>query len=211
MSKRGTADRVEGLGGLAAIASIDMARAKSPEKRQALLQSAVREIAREGLGVSTAKIAKGAGLAEGTMFTYFASKNDLLNELYIELKTETYRLIHVDFPHKAGLRERAQHVWTEYLRWAMEKPEGRKVSMLLNLSTLISVATRDQLNSERGAVAQTLDELGERGAFKDLPHGFASASMLAMQEAVMEMATKAPRQKAKLIERAFDAFWRMAK
>ncbi len=60
-----------------------MARVKSPEKRQALLQSAVHAIAKAGLGASTAKIATGAGLAEGTMFTYFPSKDDLLNELYI--------------------------------------------------------------------------------------------------------------------------------
>jgi AcrR family transcriptional regulator len=188
-----------------------MARARSPEKRQALLQSAVRAIAEAGLGVSTAKIAAGAGLAEGTMFTYFASKNVLLNELYVELKSETFRLIHEGFPHGAGLRERAQHIWTEYLRWAMAKPEERTVSVLLNLSTVISTATRERVNAQRGAVVQVMDELGRRGAFQDLPLGFASSCMIAMQEAVMEMAAKKPRQKAKLVEMAFEAFWRMAK
>jgi AcrR family transcriptional regulator len=187
-----------------------MARAKSSEKRQALLQSAIRAIAEEGLGVSTAKIARGAGLAEGTMFTYFASKNELLNELYVELKTGTYRLIHESFPHGAGLRERAKHVWTEYLRWAMEKPQEKKVSLLLNLSMVISAATRKRVDSERGVVAQTMDELGECGSFKDLPPGFASSLMIAMQEAVMDMAAKKPRQQSKLVEGAFDAFWRIA-
>jgi len=188
-----------------------MARARSPEKRQAILQSAVREIASSGLGVSTARIARGAALAEGTMFIYFASKDDLLNELYLELKTETFRCIHAGFPHGSSLRERARHIWTEYLHWAMDKPEERKVSVLLNLSAIISEATREQIYAQRGAVVQTMDELGERGAFKDLPTGFASSAMVAMQEAVMEMAAKKPRQKEKLIEQAFDAFWRMAK
>jgi len=188
-----------------------MARLRSPEKRHAILQSAVREIAEAGLGVSTAKIAKGAGLAEGTMFTYFASKDDLLNELYLALKTEVYRRIHTGFPHKSSLRERARHVWIEYLCWAIEKPEDRKVSVLLNLSAIVSPATREQIAAERGAVSETLDELGKHGAFKDLPSGFASSAMAAMQEAVLEMAVKRPREKTKLAERAFDAFWRMAK
>jgi AcrR family transcriptional regulator len=188
-----------------------MARARSPEKRQAILGAAVREIAETGLSASTARIAKGAGLAEGTMFTYFSSKDDLLNELYIELKTEVYRRIHADFPRDSGLQERARHVWIEYLRWAMENPEERKVSVLLNLSTVVSAVTRERMNAELGAVAQTMQELGERGAFKNLPHGFASAAMAAMQEAVMEMAAKKPRQKSMLVEQAFDAFWRMAK
>jgi AcrR family transcriptional regulator len=171
----------------------------------------VHEIAQAGLGVSTASIAKGADLAEGTMFTYFASKNELLNELYVDLKTETYRLIYLDFPHQASLRERAQHIWTEYLRWAMEHPDERKVSVLLNLSPIISAATRDRVNEQRGAVAQAMEELGQRGVFKDLPPGFAASSMLAMQEAVMEMLAKKPRQKANLVEHGFNAFWRMAK
>jgi AcrR family transcriptional regulator len=188
-----------------------MARAKSPEKRQAILQAAVREIAESGLGASTARIAKGAGLAEGTMFTYFSSKDDLLNELYVELKTEVYRRIHAGFPHESGLRARARHVWTEYLRWAMEKPQEQKVVVLLNLSSVVSAATRERIGAERGTVVQTMDELGERGAFKELPKGFASSAMAAMQEAVMEMSAKKPRQKTILVEQAFDAFWRMAK
>jgi AcrR family transcriptional regulator len=201
---------LEGLGDSVEIASLCMARARSPEKRQAILQAAVREIAEAGLGASTARIAKGAGLAEGTMFTYFPSKEDLLNELYIELKAEVYRRINVGFPRESGLRECVRHIWTEYLQWAMEKPDERKVSVLLNLSTVVSVATRDRISAERGAVAETMGGLDERGAFKDLPAGFASSAMTAMQEAVMDMAAKKPRQRAVLIEQAFDAFWRMA-
>ena len=105
-----------------------MARAKSPEKWHAILRAAVHEIAQAGLGASTAKIAKGANLAEGTLFTYFATKNDLLNELYIELKGEVYRRINANFPHEAGLRQRARHVWTESLHWAIKRPDERKVS-----------------------------------------------------------------------------------
>jgi AcrR family transcriptional regulator len=54
-----------------------MARIKSPEKRNAILQAAVREIAELGLSASTAKIARRAGLATGTLFTYFANKEKL--------------------------------------------------------------------------------------------------------------------------------------
>ena len=188
-----------------------MARARSPEKRQALLQSAVREIADVGLAASTAKIAKGADLAEGTLFTYFPSKDDLFNELYVELKTEVYGRIHADFPYKFELRERAHHVWTEYLRWAMEKPQERKVSVLLNLCTVITPEARERMDAQRGALSQTMDEVGKRGAFKDLPLGFASSAMMAMQEAVLEMAARKPKQREKLIEQAFEAFWWMAK
>jgi AcrR family transcriptional regulator len=88
-----------------------MARIKSPEKRSAILQAAVREIAEVGLGAPTAKIARRAGLAAGTLFTYFANKEELLNELYLELKIEVYRRVNTNFPRRANLEQRARHVW----------------------------------------------------------------------------------------------------
>jgi AcrR family transcriptional regulator len=188
-----------------------MARPKSPEKRKAILLAAAREIAQTGLGASTAKIAKSANLAEGTLFTYFATKDDLLNELYIELKSDAYRRINANFPHAAALRERAKYIWTQYLLWAMENPDDRKTSMQLNVSDVITAETRARIAGERGAVEQALTEVDKRGAFKDLPPGFASSAMAAMQEAVSDTVAKRPRQKAMLIEQGFEAFWRMTK
>jgi AcrR family transcriptional regulator len=192
-----------------------MARARSVEKQQAILQSAVREIAIAGLGASTARIAKGAGLAEGTIFTYFASKDELLNELYIALKTDVYQRIHQHFPHHAALYERARHIWIEYLRWALEKPQEQTVSVLLSLSPMISAVTRERLGDVRSAVTETMEELGKCGAFENLPPGFAASAMSAMQASVLELAGKRPgyskkRYSQKLIEPAFAAFWRMA-
>ena len=187
-----------------------MARLKSAEKRHAILRSAVHEIAQAGLGASTASIAKGANLAEGTLFTYFATKSDLLNELYVELKSEVYRRINANFPHKAELRRRAHHVWTETLRWAIERPDERKVSMHLNVPDVVTNATRKRISAESGAVAEAMRELSRRGAFKDLPPGFASSAITAMQDAVMEAVARMPGQKSMLIDKGFEAFWRMA-
>ena len=50
-------------------------------------------------------------------------------------------------------------------------------------------------------------EVAMRGAFKDLPPGFASSAIAAMQDTV----ARKPKQKAMLIENGFEAFWRMAK
>ena len=166
------------------------------------------EIAETGLGAPTAKIAKRAGIAGGTLFTYFASKELLLNELYIALKTEVYISVNTDFPHHAGLERRARHVWSSFLRWAVEFPEKRKVSVQLNVSDIINPEARRKAAEERGAIETTLNELGERGALRGLPPGFAAATMAAMQEATLEFIGKRPKQREELVERAFGVFWR---
>src|SRR5258708_14323324 len=113
-----------------------MARLRSPEKRTAILLAAVHEIAEAGLGAPTAKIARREGVAAGTLFTYFANKEELLNELYFELKGDVYTRINANFPHKGSLECRARHIWSSVLDWAIEFPEKRKASVQLNVSDL---------------------------------------------------------------------------
>jgi AcrR family transcriptional regulator len=185
-----------------------MARVKSPEKRSAILQAAVHEIAKVGLGAPTARIARRADVAAGTLFTYFANKEELLNELYLELKGEVYTRINVNFPHNASLERRARHIWASSLDWAIEFPEKRKVSVQLNVSDLITTETRARTAGQGSTIDKTLRELGRRGALRGLPAGFAAATMAAMQEATMEFIAKQPKRRGKLIKQGFQVLWR---
>jgi AcrR family transcriptional regulator len=185
-----------------------MARVRSPEKRSAILQAAVHEIAATGLSAPTAKIAQRAGVASGTLFTYFATKEELLNELYLQLKIEVYTRVNTGFPHKGSLERRTRHIWSSFLDWAIEFPEGRKVSVQLSLSDLVTPETRARTAAARGAVDATLSELGSRGALRGLPAGFAASAMSAMQEATMDFIARQPKQRGVIIERAFQLFWR---
>ncbi|HMF53695.1 MAG TPA: TetR/AcrR family transcriptional regulator [Edaphobacter sp.] len=186
-----------------------MARLKSPEKREAILQAAVQEIAQAGLGAPTARIAARAGVAEGTLFTYFPNKEELLNELYLALKGDVYERVNASFPHKGDLRRRASHVWSTYLRWAIEFPEKRRASVQLNVSDVISPETRTRSALGRENIDKTMAELGRRNAVRKLPSGFAAATMMALQEATMDFVARQPKQREALIEDAFDAFWRV--
>jgi hypothetical protein len=57
-----------------------MARSKSDDRRSAIMSAAIRVIASQGLGAATATIAKEAGVSNGSLFTYFETKADLLND-----------------------------------------------------------------------------------------------------------------------------------
>lgn len=67
-----------------------MARPKSEDKKQALLEAATQAIAQSGIAASTAVIARNAGVAEGTLFRYFATKDELINTLYLHLKQDLF-------------------------------------------------------------------------------------------------------------------------
>ena len=102
-----------------------MPRPRSDEKRSAILEAATRIIVTQGLSAPTAGIAKEAGVANGSLFTYFETKTDLFNQLYLELKAEMASATLKNLPVSAGLHEQFFHVWRNWMNWALSNPEKR--------------------------------------------------------------------------------------
>ncbi|MCW3058267.1 MAG: TetR family transcriptional regulator, partial [Capsulimonas sp.] len=75
-----------------------MARPKSEDKRKAILTAATQVFAERGLGHSpTSEISRRAGVAEGTLFTYFKTKDELVCALYQELKQQMAGAMMLEF------------------------------------------------------------------------------------------------------------------
>lgn len=111
-----------------------MARPKSDNKRKAILHAAMDVFAERGIGhAPTSAISAAAGIAEGTLFTYFKTKDELLNELYRELRKELDHEL-VDYPFTADARTRLRFVWDRYLNLAMKYPKRLNVLQQLRAS-----------------------------------------------------------------------------
>ncbi len=118
-----------------------MARPRSADKRNAILAAAVRIIASEGLGAATAAIATAAGVSNGSLFNYFQTKDDLLNQLYLELKADMATAALDGLPTKGSLRKQLFHMWSRWLQWATEYPEKRRALAHLSVSGDITPAS----------------------------------------------------------------------
>lgn len=95
-----------------------MARPKSEDKKQALLEAATAAFAQSGIAASTSAIARSAGVAEGTLFRYFATKDELLNELYLAIKLRLVRTMIAGLdPDEKRPKENARNIWNSYIDW----------------------------------------------------------------------------------------------
>src|ERR1700726_393291 len=119
-----------------------MARPLSEDKRTAILEAAAKVVATLGLSAPTAKIAKGAGVAEGTLFTYFANKDELLNQLYLELKIDLRDAMMTGYPAGKSLIDRNRHVWGRYIGWGSAHPLKRRALRQLAVSDRITEGSK---------------------------------------------------------------------
>jgi len=186
-----------------------MARPRSDEKRSAIMSAAVRVIAFQGLGAATATIAKEAGVSNGSLFTYFETKAELLNQLYVELKTEMGAAALEGLPTQSDIREQMLHMWRHWSRWAASCPRKRRTLALLGVSDDITAESRQAGHQTMAGVARLLERSRENGPMRDAPLGFVVALMNAMADATIDFMIQDPANADQHGAAAFDALWRM--
>lgn len=186
-----------------------MARPLSEEKRQAILDAAMTLVAAQGLGASTADIAKQAGVPNGSVFTYFETKSDLLNALYLALKTEATGLVLEDMPGGKDAKAQMRHLWNVWTRWGIENPEKRKALAQLSVSDQVTGATWNAATKMAAPLLDLLVRSSANGALKDAPHRYAAGLVEAMVNTTMDFMLSHPKDAKKISQAGFEAMWKM--
>jgi AcrR family transcriptional regulator len=186
-----------------------MARPKSEDKRNAILDAATRLFAERGLTAApTSEISKQAGIAEGTLFTYFKTKDDLINALYHQIKLELADAMMSDFPRKKKVAVRLRHVWDRYVNWGIANSRQRKVLAQLTVSGVLTPESRDAGSAPFVEFQIMIRDAIEQRVFRnDVPVELISKSLGALVEATIDL-TVSNRSKAKQYrDSGFQMFW----
>jgi AcrR family transcriptional regulator len=185
-----------------------MARPKSEDKRNAILSAATRVFAERGLGAATSAISSAAGVAEGTLFTYFPTKDELVNALYREIKLELADAMMSGFPRKKNIRTRLQHIWDGYVHWGLANPEQRRVLALLQVSDILTKESR-AAGSAPFVEIETMarEAIEQRVVRDDLSMEFIGKALGALAEVTMEFMAVYPKAVDKYRTSGFEMFW----
>jgi AcrR family transcriptional regulator len=186
-----------------------MARPRSNDKRSALLSAATRVIATEGLGASTAAIAKEACVSHGSLFIYFSTKADLLNQLYVQLKEEAGRVALEGLPAQSTSREQLLHIWSRSLRWATCYPEKRRTLAHLSVSDEITVQSRESGHRALVGIAKLLERIRADGSMRDVSLAFIVALFSAHADTTIDFMIRDTTNADSHCHAAFNALWRM--
>ena len=143
------------------------------DKAAAILAAALRLIAQAGLHATpTATIAREAGVAHGTLFLYFPTKEALFNALYLELLDETKRVTSAVHPltadRSADPKERLWPTWHALARWHLDRPEVFQVMQQLRGSGILTAKTRGAEQRVRAANVRRLRAAIADGSLRKL-------------------------------------------
>ena len=184
-----------------------MARPLSDDRRASLLAAATKVFAEHGISAPTSLISKTAEVSEGSFFTYFKTKDELVNALYREIRLDLAAAVMNDFPRKATVRDRLEHVFVRYVCWGADNPVARRALKHVSMSSVITEAVR----AEGGVLFAEVERLQldalEQRKLQHLPPKMASQALKALAEMTMDLIERDPEQAAQFKAAGFQMLW----
>jgi AcrR family transcriptional regulator len=94
-----------------------MARDKDDKKIEAIYSATLQIVLQSGFsGLKMPDIAKAAGLATGTLYIYFKNKEDLVNTLYLQLKSRKMKGLFSQYDPSVPFRSCFRQLWYAYFK-----------------------------------------------------------------------------------------------
>lgn len=185
-----------------------MARPKSEDKRNAVLSAATRVFAERGLHAATSAISKVAGVAEGTLFTYFPTKDDLINALYRELKLELGDTLLAGYPRRKSVKERLLHVWNRQIEWGLAHPGAMQTLKRIEVWPGLSEASRAAAAAPFAEILALADAAEEAGLLRpNLPRDLIVDTEKALGEVTVEFMRRQPKRADQIRQLGFEMVW----
>jgi AcrR family transcriptional regulator len=186
-----------------------MARPKSEDKRNAILEAAIIVFAERGVwSTPTVAISKAAGVAEGTLFTYFSTKEVLVNELYRALKRDLADVLLATFPKTADVRGKFQHIWERYVYWGVANPAKLKVLAQLQISDQITTESKAVGRAPFAEIERMSTDIVTSKQIYDYPVSFIAALFNGMAETTMAAIAQDESPDTDYCAAGFEIFWK---
>jgi AcrR family transcriptional regulator len=187
-----------------------MARKLAQDKRESFLNAALKLFVANGVqNTSTAAIAKAAGTASGTLFLYFPTKQDLINELVLKIAREQSEYMQTLLDPALPARDTFFTIWGGTIRWLLKNMDIYKYNQQVRDTGIVAESVVRETGKLFGYFYEAIRKGLDEGALKPYPPdvigGFFYQDIVAVMD-LLRTPTK-PEKQEEIIQIGFDIFW----
>jgi len=170
-------------------------------KPETILAAAMKVFGDQGVNVSTAKIAKEAGVSNGTLFNYFPTKQDLIDQLYVSLKQDMADSIG-EIDGTLPISSQLRIIWDRWLSWVKSHRDAHLVVNLLHQSGLASTEAQENAMQALAESGRVMAAAQEAGIYVDLPMNYITAIIQSHLDHAVEAELNDQQ-----VDLAYDVLW----
>jgi TetR/AcrR family transcriptional regulator, repressor of fatR-cypB operon len=140
------------------------------DKRAAALKATLELITEQGFqGAPMSQMAQRANIGVGTIYRYFSSKEDLINTLYMDIRSRFTKYVIRKYSKKKPVRESFSLLINNALHYYLENPAELHFIEQYENSPAITVSTRQEGSHLAEPVVELFIRAREQGLLKYLP------------------------------------------
>lgn len=180
------------------------------DKKDRIIETAIMLFASEGVGVPTARIAKEAGVSNGTLFNYFATKQVLIDSVYLEIKREVATGMLENSADADNARGLFWLLWTGYVGWGARNTVRHSVLDLLKSSRHLSESVEGEVEKLFAPAFEAIQNALQKHDIKDVTMDYLMEVTGAQMSAAINYAEQNNLSGKKLeehIQKCFDVYW----
>lgn len=141
------------------------------EKRAAIIQATLELVSEHGFhGSPVAMVAERAGVAAGTIYRYFESKDVLIQATYVDLEERLMQKVMEGFPEQGSVREKFVHLARVLVtQWISSPVEFRFLEQFHNSPYGVAHRREKMLGGNKDVCGRIFAQALEQKLVKDLP------------------------------------------
>lgn len=182
------------------------------DKAKQLIEASIDLFAKEGFwNTPTSRIAKHAGVATGTLFNYFESKDVLIDAVYKQLWKEWMDYMLVGYSEDGTFKERSEHIWFRFIDWGIRFPVRYRLMMQLKMSDFVSKDAQQSQKTDLAFAYDMLVQAIEEGVLVNAPAEYLAQIFYVQLEAAVSYALEHELKDMPLMRHiadGFEIFWK---
>jgi AcrR family transcriptional regulator len=185
-------------------------REPTPDKQEAILATALILFTERGFfGTPTSLISKEAGVATGTLFFYFRTKEDLIDTLYRRTKSEAAQAMCRGLDREKTPKAKLRRLGFNAVAWGIENPAKMKFMEQFAHSPFVSTNAQEEGMSHFLFLQDLVQEGIREGVIRDTDPPLLFCMMASSLSGLIARAsaTDDPAERDAIIEQGLDIVW----
>ena len=182
-------------------------------KRELIINAALKLFVENGFhGTAPSKIAQEAGVATGTLFQYFKSKDELVITIYLQFKEDMFEFVSNQTDNKTDIKEIIKSNILSSLYWALDNPTKFHFIQQFHTSPYLGQVEKEVLNRHLEPHLILIQKGIQAGVLKSMPadliYSLISNQVFGVYQYITSK-TLSKSKKQEIIEVTFDLLWQM--
>jgi AcrR family transcriptional regulator len=183
---------------------------KTSGNREKILETALALFTERGFfGTPTSLISKMAGVATGTLFHYFKTKEDLIDMLYRRIKSEAAQALCRGFDREKTAQAKLRRLWFNAVEWGLQNPAKQKFMEQFAQSPFVSTNAHEEGMSHFLFLQDLVRDGIREGAIRDIDASLLICMMASSLSGLIAQAsaTDDPAEREEIIQEGLDFIW----